>query len=216
MFMKLYLSSYRVPVPEDLERLVGKPLNRTRLALIPNAKDYYAKRAWKFKVDAYVNYFESLGLIADAVDLRNLNHSDEVKSILKAHDIIWAIGGNTFCLRYEMQRSGFDNAINDLLRSGIVYGGDSAGAIVAGLKISGFGIEIVDAPEFTEKIVEEGLGLIPYIVIPHADNPAFSSITKTIKSKLVGRKVIELNDSQAIIFSDKEHHHIVEAPQPSS
>lgn len=69
-------------------------------------------------------------------------------------------GGNTFSLRYEMKRSGFEGAIRQLLDDGIVYGGDSARALVAGLSIAG--IESVDRPEFAEEIINEGLGLCSF------------------------------------------------------
>lgn len=38
--MKFYLSSYRIPTPDDFTKLIGKQPARTKLALIPNAKDY--------------------------------------------------------------------------------------------------------------------------------------------------------------------------------
>ena len=203
--MKLYLSSYRIPTVDELIKLIGKPLGSTRLALIPNAKDYYAERAWKIKVDAYVNYFVSLGITVDVVDLRTLNNSEEVINRLKDNDIVWGAGGNTFCLRYEMRRSNFETAIKLLLEDGMVYAGDSAGALVAGQQIGGLGIETVDTPEFAESIITEGLGLIPHIIIPHADNPEFASITDALRISPDYNKVIELKDSQAVIFENAKY-----------
>lgn len=42
--MKLYLSSYRVPTPKDLEQLVGKAYADMRVVFVANAKDYYIDR----------------------------------------------------------------------------------------------------------------------------------------------------------------------------
>lgn len=47
--MKLYLSSYRIPTPEDLFKLVGEDPHDISVALIPNAMDYYAERPGQSK-----------------------------------------------------------------------------------------------------------------------------------------------------------------------
>ena len=206
--MKLYLSSYRIPVPDELRKLLGKPLGETSVALIPNAADYYSKLAWEFKVRELVRYMEQLGLKVDVVDLRGYNDPTTLRDKLTAHDLIWVMGGNTYILRYEMRRSGFERVIKELLDTGIVYGGDSAGALVAGSSIAG--IESADEPEFAEEVIEEGLTLTPFLILPHVDNPAFASILPIFKNRHQGKDIIELKDSQAIVF-DNGNHHIVEA-----
>ena len=118
--MKLYLSSIRIPVPETLSELLGKPLWEVSVALIPNAVDYYTKRPRDFTVNDLVGYMHQLGLRVDIVDLREYNDGDSLKAKLASYDLVWAMGGNTFMLRYEMQRSGFDKVINDLLNKGVV------------------------------------------------------------------------------------------------
>lgn len=205
--MKLYLSSYRIPTPKDLEDLLGKSLQECSVALISNTKDYYTKRARDFTVGDLVKYMKKLGLKVDEIDLREYSEADSVKQKLSGHDLIWAMGGNTYMLRYEMQRSGFDQVIKDLIESGIVYGGDSAGALVAGRSIAG--VESADEPEFAEEYIADGLNLIPYVVLPHIDNPEFTDVLPVFKEKHQDKEIIELKDSQAIIFND-DGHRIVE------
>lgn len=210
--MKLYLSSYRIPTPNDLTNLLGKPLKNVSVALIPNAKDYYSQRAWKFVVGDLVTYMKQFGLKVDIVDLRDYDDPETLNSKLTAYNLIWAMGGNTYMLRYEMQRSGFDKIIGDLLGSGIVYGGDSAGALAAGLSISG--VELADKPEFAEVVVKEGLGLIPFVVLPHVDNPEFANVLPIFRNIHQDKDIIELKDSQAVIFNDGDHHVVGEAQLP--
>jgi len=94
------------------------------------------------------------------------------------------MGGNTYVLRYEMRRSGFDVIIKDLLAAGIVYGGDSAGALVAGLSIAG---------------------------VESADEPEFAAVMPVVRgSHQAKNDVIELTDTQAVIFEGGTHR-IVEA-----
>ncbi len=200
--MKLYLSSIRIPTPNDLSTLLGKPLKSISVALIPNAKDYYSEHARNFFVNDLITYMEELGLKVKIVDLRNYNDAQILKEELVDHDLIWAMGGNTFVLRYEMKQSGFEEIIQQLLDKGIVYGGDSAGALVAGKSIAG--IEDADEPQFAREIVKEGLNLVPFFILPHVDNPEFIDVVPTFKN-LHHDNIIELKDSQAVIFNGDPH-----------
>jgi dipeptidase E len=199
--MKLYLSSIDVPTPSDLEELLGKPLGTATVAVIPNAQDYYSERARQFKNDKFASTLISLGLTVETVDLREYSEATALEGALSGYDLIWARGGNAFCLRYEMHRSKFDEVIVDLLRGGTIYGGDSAGALVAGKSIAG--IESADIPQFAEEVIEDGLGLVPYTILPHVDNPEFADAVATVRDmNKSGDNLIELRDSQAFVYTD--------------
>lgn len=205
--MKLYLSSYRIPDPGELEKLLGKPLAETRVALIPNAKDYYVERARNFKIADMTQYMGRLGLQVDTIDLRQFDDTEMLKSKLTPYDLIWAMGGNTYMLRYEMRRSGFDKIAHGLLEQGIIYGGDSAGALVAGQSIAG--VEAADEPEFAEEIIKDGLGLIPHVILPHVDNPEFTGVLPTFRTLHQDKQIIELTDSQVAIFKDADTFSVI-------
>ncbi|CAN5692220.1 hypothetical protein BH23PAT2_BH23PAT2_02080 [soil metagenome] len=199
--MKLYLSSYRIAVPDELFRLVGREPNKIKVALLPNAKDYYAPLAQDYKIRDIIRYQNDLGLMSvDIVDLRTFADSVSLYEKLKKYDLVWAVGGNTFCLRQEMKRSKFDQVIHPLLDEGVVYGGDSAGAVVAGTSLRG--IESVDIPEFTEEVIYEGLRAVPYVLLPHADNEYFKEANEQTKQAHDGDDLISLDDNQAAIFEN--------------
>jgi len=203
--MKLYLSSIQIPTPDDLAALLGRPLSQTRLALIPNAKDYFIPRARDFTVSDRVTSLRQLGLQVDVVDLRDYDDGAQLKAKLTGYDLVWAMGGNTFMLRYEMRRSGFDTIIKDLLDRGIVYGGDSAGALVAGTSIAG--VEAADEPAFAAEVITDGMHLVPFVIMPHVDNPEFAEVLPVVRGR--HDNMIELKDSQAVIF-DGDQQRIVE------
>lgn len=206
--MKLYLSSIRIPSPDDLATLIGKPLNTVSVALISNAKDCYVERARGYLVNDLVAYLQQLGLKVDVVDLRHYSDSKGLRNKLTGYDLLWAMGGNTFSLRYEMRRSGFERIIRQLLDEGVVYGGDSAGALVAGLSIDG--IEAADRPEFAEETIKEGLGLVSFCILPHVDNPEFADVVPIFNDTHKNDTIIELKDSQAVIFNG-DSYRIIEA-----
>jgi dipeptidase E len=197
--MKLYLSSYRIPDTQALFDLVGKEPHDIRTAVIPNAKDYYADRARAVKIRDVTDYLQNLGLKAEAVDLRRLDSADAVKNALQGFDLLWVMGGNTFCLMHEILRGGFDRALPELLESGVVYAGESAGAVAVGTSLKG--IEKADNPEFAESVIYAGLSVVPYFVLPHVDDESFAEDVQASRAAHPDPKTrLELTNAQAAIF----------------
>src|ERR1044071_3786501 len=122
--MKLYLSSYRIPSPHALAQLINISDRPATVAIIPNAKDYYANRARAFKIEQTKQFLIEQGFAPTVLDLREYDNPEAIKKALQGVDMLWVGGGNTFCLRYEMQRSGFEHIIAELLENGLVYAGE--------------------------------------------------------------------------------------------
>lgn len=197
---KLYLSSYRVPTPDKFFDLLLKPPAGCRVAVIPNAKDYNPPEERQEKLDELATDLAKLGFKSDVVDLRKFSDSQTIYDALYEYDAMWAAGGNTFVLRYEMHRSGFDTAITKLLDVGRIYAGESAGAIVAGLTLRG--CEIADNPAEAKEIIWDGLGLVDKILAPHADSPDFPQYVEHMKSLYKDSdQVVYLNDDQALVVN---------------
>jgi dipeptidase E len=198
--MKLYLSSYRVPTSDNLKALIGGNLSQLHVAVIPNAQDYYADRARDVKIKEVADYLASLGFQLEVVDLRDYDDAIMLAQKLQSYELVWVMGGNTFCLSYEMQRSGFKKAIQTALDSGVVYGGESAGALIAGNSLKG--VEFADEPKFAEQIVWETLNLVPSFVLPHVDNEAFAeAIQKAREVHADDPSIFELRDNQALVIN---------------
>lgn len=202
--MKLFLTSYRVPAPEALFKLIGKEPAEVSIAIIPNAGDYYAERPRQIKFQDKVDYFKELGVLnVKVVDLQKYDSESELKKEFDGVDLIWASGGNTFMLRQQMKRSGFDDVIHGLLDSGVVYGGESAGALVAGNSLKG--VEHADDPRFIEEEIVDGLSLINNYVLPHVGSPMFGdSIDKALADHKDDDTLIQLTDEQALLVTGDE------------
>lgn len=208
--MKLYLSSYRIPNPEALFSLVGKKPSDIKVAIIPNAKDYYSDYVKGIKLTALLADLKAIGLTSsETVDLNHFSvqNTADLQRRLAPFNLIWVNGGNTFCLRYAMRGSGFDAVIHNVLKAGVVYGGESAGAIVAGDTIKG--AELADEPTFTPKIIYDGLNLVGDYIVPHTDSPDYSEIMVEVqKVQKDHPSIISLKDSEAYIV-DGENRRIV-------
>ena len=199
--MKLYLSSYNIPTPTDFINLIGRPIDEIKLAVIVNGKDYYDEPIRNEKIEKLINYLKEIGFVhLIIVDLNILGNAAEVKETLKEANALWVAGGNTFNLRYAMKKSGFDSIAKDLIEAGLVYGGDSAGAVVAGPSLKG--VEKVDDNSHVPDVIEEGLNLIPFVVIPHIDSEYISEVMRQIADQYEGDQKIELGDNEAVIYEN--------------
>jgi dipeptidase E len=169
--MRLYLSSLGVGKrPESLLRMLG---DRRRVAYVPNAVDYLPgpdrSRALRDDLDE----LGDLGLEPTVVDLRDwFGHEGELRYVLAGADLVWVRGGYVFVLRRALRASGADRIVADLLeRDAVVYGGYSAGPCMLGPTLRGIEGEEDDptvVPEgYPAEVVWEGLGLLPYAIVPH-------------------------------------------------
>ena len=202
--MKFYLSSYNIPTPDSLIKLINKPAIETNVGIILNARDYYSNHVRIVRSKKIFDYLNNIGFNVSEVDLRNYNNPLILKTELMKYDLLWVCGGNTFVLREAMKNSGLDQIIKDVLESGVVYGGDSSGAVVTENSIKD--IEIADQPEFAKNIIWDGLGLIDKFIIPHIDSPdpnMQTAIQKIIQLHKDDPKVVLLKDNQALIIDNQ-------------
>jgi len=160
--MKLFLSSIRLPNQQERLQLFGNK-KLLSVAIVPNAWDTYPADRQKAELSNTVSQFEELGFKTTIIDLTTANSN--LKENLEPYDFIWIMGGNTFYLNYKIHKTGFDQTLKQAVNNGLVYGGTSAGAVIAGPTIHG--AENVDDPKDAPQIIWEGLGLTDFGIVPH-------------------------------------------------
>lgn len=199
--MKLYLSSYRIPTLSDLEELLGKPLTEASVALIPNAQDYYADRARSVKINDTLHDLAVAGIKnVNVIDLREVGDGAATSGIFTGFDAVFVAGGNTFCLMHEIDRSGIAAELHVAVKRGLLYIGESAGAVIAGSTLKG--TELADNPEFSERVLWDGLSLINKAILPHADNASYAASTAEAATMLEpDYELVLLNDNQAYVVN---------------
>lgn len=167
--MRLFLSSQGFgDHSQKLLELLGE---KHKAAFIDNAKDYLPESERAMHVREKQLEFENLGLEFSEIDLRDYFDKSGIQKELEKYDLVWLSGGNTFILRRAMAQSGFDKVIKNLMSEDrLVYGGSSAGSIVAAPSLRG--LEDGDDPEnvpkgYQPEVIWDGLKLVDYYVIPH-------------------------------------------------
>jgi dipeptidase E len=205
--MKLFLASLAIS-PQHLEpftTLVGKSPKETRLGLIENAADVEPTEPdW---VTSTRDSITSHGFQVSRIDLRRyLDKPAELRSVLGELDVIWLGGGNTYYLRYLLAKTGADLIIKDLVEKGAVYGGGSAGAVVAGPTLNHF--QTADDPADAPDLILTGLELTQVVVVPHTDDPKSGPIVAEINRNLLeaGYDTAPLTDAQALVIDGPRTH----------
>ncbi|HVL32558.1 MAG TPA: Type 1 glutamine amidotransferase-like domain-containing protein [Actinomycetota bacterium] len=208
--MRLFLSSYRNSNrPDELLRLVG---SGRKTALISNAIDLGLEdphRREASMADETIR-LRSIGLEPHDIDLRDYFGTPEaLRETLPSFPLVWVRGGNTFVLRRAMHLSGFDVIVKELLaQDALTYGGYSAGVCVLAPSLSG--LETCDEPEpvppgYPPDTIWEGLGLLPYAVVPHyrSDHHESAMMEDTVAHNIDHHiPFIALRDGEAIVIDD--------------
>jgi len=209
--MRLYLSSYRIgDRAGSLLALLG---SGKRAAIVSNALDNISATARSiYRDEVYDPHAElqGLGLATEELDLRRyFGQPEALQRKLGEFDLVWVVGGNAFVLRRAMKQSGFDDVITGMLdRDEIVYGGFSAGAVVAAPTLRG--IELMDDPSeipngYETEVTWDGLGLIDYSIVPHfrSPHPEAAAAERAVRY-LCGRgmRYRALRDGEVIVWTE--------------
>lgn len=222
--MRLYLSSFRLGHSTDqLLRLMN---GRRRTCVISNALDLFSKEERARSTAAFdqLRAFADLGLEASELDLREFFKNPEgLLARLAGFDLVWLRGGNAFVLRRAMVLSGFDHAVRLLLsQDAIVYGGFSAGAVVATPTLRG--IELIDPPNnvpvgYEHETIWEGLGLVGFSIVPHfrSSHPEAPLAERAVRFfQTHGMPFHAMIDGEVLVMDGKEmtlHSHLSVGPR---
>lgn len=203
--MHFYLSSFRVgDRSADLQSLsAGR-----KLGFVPNALDFVPPDRRAESNAAELDRVRRLGLDIEPLDLSDyFGAPDRLRSGLDLLDGVWVRGGNTFVLRQAMRRSGFDEALWDRASDDFLYGGYSAGICVLAPRLDG--LQQVDDPSVApypdSEVIWEGLGILPYLILPHyrSDHPESADIDREVDycaRNGIGFKT--LRDGEVLILED--------------
>lgn len=202
--MRLFLSSQGFG--DHLARLHDMVGDNKKVLFIDNAKDDWSDEDRQFHVDEKEKDFKEAGFEFYELDLRKYTDKKELlASIVANSGLVWAAGGNTFLLRRAMKYSGMDLILQQELKADLfVYGGSSAGSIVATKTLHG--VEMADDPYtipegYEEEIIWNGLGLIYPQLVPHYETPDFAEHAQAMIDYFdeTGLQYVTLKDGEAYV-----------------
>lgn len=194
---KLMLTSTFAPVSHMLGRLEPELKGRT-VTFIPTAsmKDatgiFNRMAKWRLR---------ALGLNVREIDVAVASYHD-IRDTIASSDMIYVTGGNTFYLMQALRYSSADRLIEQAVHDGIIYIGESAGAVVAGPNIEY--IKRMDSEDPAPYLDSNyaGLGLVDFSIVPHIDGPALGeSAAEIMRHSNSDDHMVPIRDDQAVLVN---------------
>lgn len=205
--MKLYLASKHVQHPKELRDLFSEDASKVNLLLSTNAFDNYPEDRREYHIGNLTSSLKEAGFKPKALDLREyFGQTDSLLELINASDFLWLSGGNVFYLRYVLCESGLDKHLKELVEQGLVYGGDSAGAAILGGDMHG--LDLLDNPDEPPETIYDGLGITPFIVLPHWGDERYADAIAETKIELEKHndEIVTIGDHQVCIVNDDSKH----------
>lgn len=199
--MKLFLASSFDETFNLLTTKVGSLVGKTVL-FSANAADNHPGDKWWLKTDR--DAFEKLGGKIQEVDLRAIS-SEELADQLEKADIFHFCGGSVIYLASLIKNKELVAPITNAVRQGkVIYTGTSAGSMLVSADLTMGTYDPEEEPYVKATKDYSGLGLVNFLIMPHADNQDFLESNRRTIEHLPENKVplIFLNDNQAVWVED--------------
>jgi dipeptidase E len=170
-------------------------LPNKKLGFIPTAGETYPN---PYFVEESRVRLQDLGLELVEVDVTNKTH-DELASILNSIDGTYVAGGNSFWLLQQLQKKQLVSVIQDLVKKGKPYFGESAGAVILYSTIEP--IKVLDDPQDAPDIESyKALDLVDFIALPHIDREKYKDVMgKFLTDNKEKYKIVPFRDDQVIL-----------------
>lgn len=169
--MKLQLTSAGISnksIEKAFLELVDKPANKTMIAFIPTAANFFVgDKSW---MDHDILKLKEMGFRVEMVDLSVLSRESTEEKLNKA-DVLFFEGGSEFYLMDWILKSGLNKLIHKYLKTK-VWVGVSAGSMVVGKKLSLVSNTLYgeDVGDYNEM---KGLQLVDFDILPHLNSREF-------------------------------------------
>ncbi len=196
--MRLFLAS---SLDKTIDLLVQKsptPLAGQKVLFIANAADNAEGDKWWIKTDREA--FDRVGCSVIDIDLRKIS-VDEFNKEIEGANIIHFCGGSVLYLISLIKKQGLDKIITDAVSTGkIIYSGTSAGSMIVSKELSLCKYDD-DEQKYMEGLIDfSGLGLVNFLILPHANSKDFVEANLHMVEKLpeYNQPLIILYDNQAV------------------
>ena len=194
----LFLCSYFAGVKDTFKDFMNNDTKGKKVLFIPTAN---IDEETKFLVDEAKEVFKSLGMEVENLEISKLDEKT-IKNKIEKANYLYIGGGNTFYLLQELKRKNLIDFIKNRVNSGMVYIGESAGAIITSKDIEYN--DLMDDKTIAKDLKEySGLNLVDFYIVPHLNEFPFEESAKETVEKYKNKlNIIAINNSQAIIVKD--------------
>ena len=195
--MKLILSSCDFKNEKSKKFILNnipQPLNEIKVLFMPD--DCASKK--EILSNKFYDRLVSYGFKRENITVLNYYDADSFKNL--DIDMLYLSGGNTFSVLHRIRKHGFQTAMIDYIKNGVIYVGGSAGAHIVSANLE----HVLKYDQNTAKITDfSGLNLFDGILVCHFTNERqahFEALMAESKYKVVALS----NDESLLICKDNE------------
>ncbi len=203
---QLFLCSYFEGVKDLFRQYASEKQLDNQVLFIPTAGNVEEYRGY---IDEALQTFEDLGFQVEDLDISVCDRETAQAKIFQSK-LLYISGGNTFYLLQELKKKELLFLIKEQIADGMVYVGESAGAIITAKDIDYN--KIMDDKAVAKELNDtEALNEADFYVLPHVGEEPFAesaqAILNTYGDKL---NLLPLNNRQAVLVEDEEVKVLVE------
>ena len=197
---QLFLCSYFAGVKDLFRQYASEKQLGNQVLFIPTAGN----------VEEYSGYiaealqtFADLGFQVEILDISACDRETAQAKIFQSK-LLYISGGNTFYLLQELKKKQLLSLIKEQIADGMVYVGESAGAIITAKDID-YNKLMDDKTVAKELSDTTGLNEVEFYILPHyGEEPFTDSSKKTFETYKKQLDLMRMNNLQAVIVNDKE------------
>ena len=206
--MKLALFSYHITekAVKKITEMMGKEPAEIKVVYVTTAANIYDKNDADWLWETYEELKHHYTYIEEFdVEKHEDKDQDFFYDYFKDKDIVFLSGGNVFYLNYWMKKTNAENALESLIfEEKIMYAGASAGAIYPMHDIGIY--RLADKPEKAPQLINRGMGIIDFAVLPHWGEDKYQKTLEKIK-EYYHKKTVEtheLYDDEALLVNGRK------------
>ena len=197
---QLFLCSYFAGVKELFRQYVSEKQLGKQVLFIPTAGNVEEYRGY---IDEALQTFEDLGFQVEVLDISACDRETAQAKIFQSK-LLYISGGNTFYLLQELKKKQLLSLIKEQIADGMVYVGESAGAIITAKDID-YNKIMDDKTVAMELNGTEALTEVDFYVLPHVgEEPFVESAQTTLDTYSDQLNLLPLNNRQALLVEGEE------------
>ena len=203
---QLFLCSYFAGVKKLFSDYAKEKNLENKVLFIPTAGN---KEDYTAYIDEAQQTFRDLGFEIETLDIASCDREIAQAKIFQSK-VLYVSGGNTFYLLQELKKKQLLSLIKEQIRDGLVYVGESAGAIITAKDID-YNKLMDDKTVATELADTAGLDEVDFYILPHhGEEPFTDSSQKTFEMYKNQFSLMLINNSQAVIVNGEEREVVSE------
>ena len=197
---QLFLCSYFAGVKELFRQYASEKQLGKQILFIPTAGNVEEYRGY---IDEALQTFADLGFQVEILDISACDRETAQAKIFQSK-LLYVSGGNTFYLLQELKKKQLLSLIREQIVDGMVYVGESAGAIITAKDIDYN--NLMDEKEVAEELHDTaGLDEVDFYVLPHVgEEPFVESTQATLDTYSDQLNLLPLNNRQAVLVEGEE------------